>query len=115
MGTSFVDNEPFPTKGRIIILKINSRSRRLKVRHIENVNGSVNALEMMGAESKYLVAGIHNELHFFTLTAATAKTFKLTLNSKSFKNTCIQDIKVVNNTIFVGDLMKSVTVFDIKE
>jgi hypothetical protein len=44
VGTSFIDNEPFPSQGRIIILKINLKSRRLKVRHIEKVTGSVNAL-----------------------------------------------------------------------
>ncbi len=60
MGTSFIDNEPFPSKGRIIILKINSRSRRLKVRHVEHTNGSVNALDITGPENNYLVAGIHN-------------------------------------------------------
>jgi hypothetical protein len=115
VGTYFINDEPFPTDGRIIIFKINSRSKRLKVRHIEKVNGSVNALAIMGFDSKYLIAGIHKELYFFNLTSTSAKTFRLSLNSKSFKHTVIQDIKVVDNTIFVGDALKYVTVFEISD
>ena len=70
---------------------------------------------MTGTDNKYLIAGINNELYFITVNVASLKTFKLTLISKLFKNTCIQDIKIVDNTIFVGDLMKSVTVFEIKD
>jgi hypothetical protein len=67
----------------------------------------------MGFDSKYLIAGIHKELYFFTLTSTSTKTFRLSLNSKSFKHTVIQDVKVVDNTIFVGDALKYVTVFEI--
>jgi|LauGreDrversion4_2_1035121.scaffolds.fasta_scaffold76652_2 hypothetical protein len=70
---------------------------------------------MTGTDNKYLIAGINNELYFITVNVASLKTFKLNLISKLFKNTCIQDIKIVDNTIFVGDLMKSVTVFEIKD
>ena len=62
-----------------------------------------------------MVVGVNYEVQFFKFEAQPGPHFKLTFISSAVRNTFIQDIKTVGNTVFVGDLMRAVSVYELKE
>ena len=63
VGTAFMDlNETLPTKGRLLIFEVDSQKRKLVLRHIENINGSVQAVATIKEDHKYMLLGVNMEL-----------------------------------------------------
>lgn len=111
-------DETYPSKGRILLFEIQQGAiPTIVLRHIENVNGSVQALATVFDDSRYLVAGINNRVSAFKLDIKQGPTFQLTEIEHMDRGNCITEIKVAGDggTIFVGDMMRSISVIDLRE
>ena len=69
VGTLFMNlEEKYPKNGRILIYEVETQgnqSRRLTLRHIENVRGSVNCMSFVGKDNKYLVVGVNQDVQLW--------------------------------------------------
>lgn len=64
---------------------------------------------------RYLIVGVNQEVRVYQVAVLPGPNFSLTLVDKKVKGTFVTDIKIVGNTVFVGDILRSVTVFELKE
>ena len=80
VGTAFMDlNENLPTKGRVLIFEIDTSKKKMILRHIEQVNGSVQAVATLKEDHKYLILGINNQIQLHSMTVRPGSEFKLVL------------------------------------
>ncbi|CDW78610.1 dna damage-binding protein 1 [Stylonychia lemnae] len=115
IGTAYLDlEEQFPSKGRLIIFEIDFTRKKAVERHIEQINGSVQSISTLREDNKYLLLGVNLEVHLYSVTQR-GQEIRLALLQQIAVGTCIQEIKVVNNTVVVGDIMRAIYTFDFKE
>lgn len=108
VGTSFADDEQDEcTRGRIVILGINEADKSLWLVSQVEVPGSVYCLASIGHQ---LVAGVNSFVRLFDVSLDSIKEV-----SKFRSSTFALAIAVRDNTILIGDLMKSVTYLKINE
>lgn len=67
VGTCFMDvDETFPSKGRLLVIEIDTQKRRMNLRHVENItSGSVQAITTLKEDHKYLVLGVNNHIQLY--------------------------------------------------
>lgn len=119
VGTTHINpNEFHPQEGRILILEVELTPKpRFVLRHIEKVDGAAQAALPLYDDARYLLAGINNAIKLYKFEAKQGPSFVLTLVESCERGNCITDIKASEDwsTIFVGDMMRSVAVLDLKE
>ncbi|CCG81616.1 DNA damage-binding protein 1 [Taphrina deformans PYCC 5710] len=107
VGTSFTDDEQDEcTRGRLILLGINESDKTLWLVTQTEVPGSVYCVAAVGTQ---LVAGINSFVRLFDTSSGSVKEI-----SKFRSSTYALAIAVHEDTVLIGDLMKSVTYLRIK-
>ena len=109
VGTAFVrTDEPEPTAGRILVFDVSDRSLELVCEH--RVKGATYALEAIGSNG--LLAGVNNKLQLYEWAPSSAgSTPTLRLRAEHVGHIIVLFIAVRGDFILVGDLMKSLTVY----
>eukprot|EP00347_Sterkiella_histriomuscorum_P011081 403373826 len=114
IGTAIIKTDEYlPSKGRLMIFEIDTRQRKLIIKHSFQTNGSVQSIAML-RDDKYLVLGVNNDLQLFSMQIKPQE-IKLQLLQTLQVGTAIQQIFAVNNTVVVGDIMRALYTFDFKE
>lgn len=104
-----------PSKGRLLIFRIDQKDCRIHLVHQMKVQGSIQALATLRENHKFLALGINNRIHLYTLNLKHGHNFDLIQHDSKVSGTFIQTIKTMENQIIVGDIMKGVIIFDVKE
>lgn len=73
------------------------------------------SIQTLKEDHKYLVLGINNSLKLYTFIAKSSGDFKVEFMQSKEYGTLINDIKVVQNTIAIGDLQKAIMIYEFKE
>lgn len=108
VGTSFADSEEDEcTRGRIIVFGINEIEKTLWIVTKQEVLGSVYAIKAVGTR---LVAGVNSFVRLYDVSPTEVSEI-----SKFRSSTFALTIAVHDNTILVGDLMKSVTYLKVED
>ena len=73
------------------------------------------SIQTIKEDHKFLVLGINNSLRLYTFISKSTGDFKVDLVQQKEYGTLISDIKVVQNTIAVGDLQKAIMIYEFKD
>jgi hypothetical protein len=115
VGTAFLDEETLPSRGRLLIFKVDTKECRLELLHQTACAGSIQAIETIGENHKYLALAMNNKVVLHTFNMRHGYHFDLSEQDSKVSGTFAQCMKVIDNQIVVGDIMKGVMVFDVKE
>ena len=78
-------------------------------------NGSIQQVATLGENHKFLVLGVNNRLDLMQFNLRLGEYFDLSLLDSKPAGSLLNVIKTVDNQILAGDIMKGLTVFDVKE
>ena len=115
MGTAFADGDTMPSRGRLLIFRVDPKECRLELVHTMATPGSVQAMTTLKANHKYLALGLNNRVILYTLNLRHGNHFDLIEHDSKVSGTFVQCMQAVDSQIVVGDIMKGVMVFDVKE
>ena len=122
VGSAFIKpEEAEPSTGRILVFVLSAEERNLELLHARRVLGAVYALDVLNG---YLVAGVNNKLQLLQWVSSAAASSsseysmvkELQLKAEHYGHILVLYIAVHNNRlILVGDLMKSITLFEVAD
>lgn len=72
-------------------------------------------MDFVGKDNNFLVIGINYDVLLWQIQALPGPNFKMQMITKVTQHTFILDIKVLGNTIYVGDMVRGMSVFSYKE
>jgi hypothetical protein len=104
-----------PSKGRLLIFKVNAQECKFDLIHEKQAPGSIQALATMKENHKYLILGINNRIIVYSLNLRYGDHFEIEAHDSKVSGTFTQCIKTIDFQIVVGDIMKGIIVFDLKE
>ena len=109
VGTAFNrPDEPEPIAGRLLVFDVSDRTLELVCEH--RIRGAAYCLEAFGAHG--LLAGVNNKLQLYEWQpSAAGSTPSLKLRSEHCGHILVLYIAVRGDFILVGDLMKSLSLF----
>lgn len=61
------------------------------------------------------MCGINQEIHLYRMQMRPGPNFMLTMISKITKGTMVTEIRVLNDTLLVGDMMRGLSVLSVVE
>jgi hypothetical protein len=77
--------------------------------------GSIQAMATLRENHKYLVLGINNRVILYSLNLKHGNSFDIIAHDSKVSGTFAQCMKTIDFQIVVGDIMKGLMVFDVKE
>ena len=104
-----------PQVGRLLIFKIQPKICKLQLVHEIDINGSVQQVNTLLNNSKYIVLAINNRIDLYQFNLKLGDKFEFIICDSKIAGTFLQVVKTINNQIIVGDIMKGVMIFDVKE
>jgi hypothetical protein len=115
IGTAYIDEETMPSRGRLLIFKVNPKDCRMQLVHELKTPGSIQTMATLKENHKYLAVGINNRVILYSLNLKHGNTFDMISHDSKVSGTFAQCMKTIDCQIVVGDIMKGVMVFDVKE
>ena len=115
VGTAYMRaDEPEPTSGRLLVFELQERA--FEARHELRTKGAVYSLEGLGgAHGGKLLAGVNNKLQLYEWSPLSGAASRgLQLRHEHCGHILVLYIHVRGEFILVGDLMKSMTVLQLK-
>ena len=104
-----------PSRGRLLIFRVDPKDCRLELVHTMLAPGSIQSMATLKANHKYLALGLNNRVILYTLNMKHGNSFDLIEHDSKVSGTFVQCMQAADNQIIVGDIMKGVMIFDIKE
>jgi hypothetical protein len=115
IGTAYIDEETMPSRGRLLIFKISPKDCRMQLVHELKTPGSIQCMATLKENHKYLALGINNRVILYSLNLKHGNSFDIISHDSKVSGTFAQCMKTIDSQIVVGDIMKGVMVFDVKE
>lgn len=115
VGTAFLDEETLPSRGRLLIFKVDPKACRLELVHQLSCAGGVQAISTLRENHKYLTLAVSNRVVLYSFNMRHGHQFDLIEHDSKVSGTFAQSMKTIENQIVVGDMMKGIMVFDVKE
>ena len=104
-----------PSRGRLLIFKISPKDCRMQLVHELKTPGSIQCMATLKENHKYLALGINNRVILYSLNLKHGNSFDIISHDSKVSGTFAQCMKTIDSQIVVGDIMKGVMVFDVKE
>mmetsp|Transcript_19263 Transcript_19263/g.32822 ORF Transcript_19263/g.32822 Transcript_19263/m.32822 type:complete len:332 (-) Transcript_19263:419-1414(-) len=114
-GTAFIDEKTIPSKGRLLVFRVNAKDCKLELVHEVVHQGSIQQLETARENHKYLLMGANNQVLLYSLNLKHGGQFDLRFHDSKICGQFVQVLKVVEDQVIVGDIMNGVMMVDIKE
>ena len=115
VGTAYMDQETMPSRGRLLIFKLNAKECRIELLKQVNLQGSIQAISTLRENHKFLVLGQNNRVSLFNFALCYGPDIQLTKLDSKVSGAYVQCIKTIGDQIVVGDILKGVIIFDLKE
>jgi hypothetical protein len=114
VGTAYLDEESMPSRGRLLIFKLDPKNCLIELVHQMQTPGSIQSMATLKENHEYLAIGINNRVIIYSLNLRLGNIFDLIAHDSKVSGTFIQCIKTIDKQIIVGDIMKGVIIFDLK-
>ena len=98
VGTAYLQaEETMPTKGRVLIFKVQPQLYRLQLVHQTEKNGSIQQVATLGENHKYLVLAVNNRLDLLQFNLRLGENFDLSLLDSKAAGSLLNVVKTVDN------------------